>query len=123
MFACAWTACITAQIAGKPVTSLSWTPVATDPKRIELHLDADPRFAAAAGGAVRYLAESSGMPEEVCREFQTATVQACLQAFESHGAHAHIVEFCRFEDRVEVVVNSNAGSAPIRLSRSVASQT
>jgi hypothetical protein len=96
--------------------------VATDPKRIELHLDADPRFAAAAGGAVRYLAESSGMAEEVCREFQSETIQACLRAFESHGGHPHVVEFCRFADRVEVVVNSNAGSAPIRLSRPVASE-
>jgi hypothetical protein len=116
-------ASITARIAERHVTSLSWTPVATDPKRIELHLDADPRFAAAAGGAVRYLAETAGMSEEVCREFQSETVQACLQAFEAYRGHPYIVEFSRFEDRLEVVVNSNSGSGSIRLSRSVTAQT
>jgi hypothetical protein len=97
--------------------------VATDPKRIELHLDSDPRFAAAAGGAVRYLAEASGMPEEDCREFQSATVNACLAAFESHSIHTHVVEVRRFEDRLEVVVDSNAGSAAIRIARPVSSHS
>jgi len=96
--------------------------VATDPKRIELRLDADPSFAAAAGGAVRYLAEAAGMPEELCREFQEATVRACLEAFESHSVHAHVVELYRFDDRLEVVVDSNAGSAAIRLARPVGSR-
>jgi hypothetical protein len=98
--------------------------VATDPIRIELHLDADPCFAAAAGGAVRYLAESSGMSEEVCREFQQATVRACLQAFESCNARTHhVVELCRFENRLEVIINSNAGPAVIRLARPVGSHS
>ena len=105
------------------MTSLSRTPVATDLKRIELRLDADPCFAAAAGGAVRYLAEASGLPEEVCREFQQDTVRACLDAFESRGIRTHIVELCRFEDRLEVVVDSNAGSAAIRLARPVDSRS
>jgi hypothetical protein len=95
--------------------------VATEPKRIKLILDADPRFAAAAGGAVRYLAEAAGMPEEVCREFQEATVRAVLEVFESGSASSHIVEFHRLEDRLEVVVDSNAGSAAIRLARPVGS--
>ncbi len=67
--------------------------MATDPKRIELHLDADPCFA------------------------------ACLEAFELRPNSSHLIEFCRFEDRVEVVVDSNAGPAAIRLSRSVISQS
>jgi hypothetical protein len=95
--------------------------VATDPKCIELRIDADPRFAAAAGGAVRYLAEASGMPEEVCREFQEATVRACLEAFEANNTGPHIVELCRFEDRLEVVVDSKAGSNAIRIARPVGS--
>jgi hypothetical protein len=93
--------------------------VATEPKCIELHVDADPRFAAAAGGAVRCLAELAGMPEQVCREFQEATIRACLKAFESRPAASHVIEFCRFEDRVEVVVDPNVGAAAIRLTRSV----
>jgi hypothetical protein len=116
-------ACITARIAGKLATSLSRTPVATDPKRLALRLDADPRLAAAAGGAVRCLAELSGMSEEDSREFQSATVRACLASFESHNSGRHLVEFSRFEDRLEVVVDSHAGSAAIRLSRYLTSQS
>ena len=59
------------------------------------------------------------MPEEVCREFQEATVRACLEAFEASNAHSHIVELCRFADRLEVIVDSNAGSNAIRLARPV----
>ena len=95
--------------------------VASEPKRIVVCLDADPRLAAAAGGAVRNLAESAGMSEEVCREFQEATVRATLQVFESHNSGRHIIEFLRFEDRVEVIIDSNAGSAAIHLARPVAS--
>jgi len=95
----------------------SRTPVATEPKHIRLQLDADPCFAAAAGGAVRCLAEFAGMPEEVCREFQEATVRACLEAFESNSNSSHVVELLRFDDRVEVIIDSNAGSAGIRLAR------
>jgi len=112
-----------ARTAEKLAMSPSRTLVATDPKRIELHLDADPRFAAAAGGTVRCLAEFAGMPEDVCREFQDATIRACLEAFESRPTSSHVIEFSRFEDRVEVVVDSNAGAAAIRLTRSVNSHT
>jgi len=93
--------------------------VATDPKRLKLQLDADPRFAAAAGGAVRYLAEASGMSEEVCREFQKATIAACLKAFQSGPDVNHVIEFLRAEGRIEVIVNSGAGSEPIRIARPV----
>jgi hypothetical protein len=93
--------------------------VTTDPKRIELHIDSDPRLAAAAGGAVRFLAEAAGMPEEVCKEFQEATVRACLKAFDAWAARSHTVEFLVFGDRLEVTVDADAGSSAIRLTRSV----
>jgi hypothetical protein len=96
--------------------------VTTEPKRIELHIDTDPRLAAAAGGAVRFLAEAAGMPEEVCNEFQEATVRACLKAFEAQESSSHIVELLVFGDRVEVTVDAEAGSHAIRLSRSVVPQ-
>ena len=92
----------------------------TEPKRIELQLDSDPRLAAAAGGAVRFLAETAGMPEDVCREFQEATVRACLDAFRAHDRNPHTVEFLVFPDRLEVTVD--AGSSAIRLARSVVPQ-
>jgi hypothetical protein len=93
--------------------------VITEPKRIELRIDSDPRLAAAAGGAVRFLAEAAGMPEEVCKEFQEATVRACIKAFDSHPMGSHTVELLVFGDRLEVGVDTNSGSAAIRLSRSV----
>jgi hypothetical protein len=101
----------------------SRTLVATDPKRIELHVDSDSRLAAAVGGAVRFLAESAGMPEEMCREFQEATVRACVETFEAHRDGSHRVELLRFEDRLEVVVAGGAGSSAVRLTRSVVPQS
>jgi hypothetical protein len=97
--------------------------VATEPKRILVCLDADPRFAAAAGGAVRNLAEAAGMSEEVCREFQEATVRATLQAFESRNSEKLLIEFLRFEGRVEVIIDANAGPAAIHLARTVAAHS
>ena len=97
--------------------------MATEPKRIKVHLDADSRFAAAVGGAVRNLAEAAGMSEEVCREFQEATVRACLQAFKSQNNISHVVELLRFDDRIEVIIDSNAGPAAIHLARTVASHS
>jgi hypothetical protein len=96
--------------------------VATDPKRVRLQVDPDARLAAAVGGAVRFLAESAGMPEEVCREFQEATVRACVATFESHCDATHLVELLRFDDRLEVIVGGEAGTSAVRLSRSVVPQ-
>jgi hypothetical protein len=95
----------TAPIAGKLATSHSRILVATEPKRVKLQFDADPRFAAAAGGAVRYLAEAAGMPEDGCRDFQQATIKACLDSFKS-AMNGHVVELLRFEDHLEVTVDS-----------------
>ena len=91
----------------------------TDPKRVEIHLDSDPRLAAAAGGAVRLLAETAGMPEEVAKEFQEATIRACAKAFDAHPTNSHTVELLVFGDRLEVAVDANAGTSAIRLTRTV----
>jgi hypothetical protein len=96
--------------------------VNAEPKRILLRMDSDPRFAAAAGGAVRFLAEAAGMPEEVCREFQGAMVSACTTAFDTRPNQPHSVEFLVFGDRLEVAIDAEAGSHAIRLSRSVVPQ-
>ena len=93
--------------------------MSTDPKRIELHLDSDARLAAGVGGAVRLLAETAGMPEDVCKEFQEATVRACVKAFVAHPMDSHTVELLIFGDRVEVAVDANSGTSAIRLTRSV----
>ena len=69
-------------------------------------MDSDPRLAAAAGGAVRFLAETAGLPEEDCREFQQATLEACLKEFQSHPLQSHSVEVLVFVDRLEVIVDA-----------------
>ena len=82
-------------------------------------MDSDPRLAAGVGGAVRLLAETAGMPEDVCQEFQEATVRACIKAFDAHPTASHTVELLVFGDRLEVAVDRNAGASAIRLTRSV----
>lgn len=93
--------------------------MSTEAKRIELRVDPDPRLAAAVGGAVRFLAEAAGMPDDVCKEFQQATYEACLKAFETRADKTHVVELLVYGDRLEVTVDPAAGNAAIRLSRSV----
>jgi len=96
--------------------------VNAEPKRILLRMDSDPRFAAAAGGAVRFLAEAAGMPEEVCKEFQEAMVRACTTTFDARPKEPHTLELLLFGDRLEVAIDADAGSHAIRLSRSVVPQ-
>jgi len=96
--------------------------VTIEAKRIEVSMDSDPRFAAAVGGAVRILAESLGMPDEVSRDFQEAAIRACQQAFAAGPARSHKVEFLLFADRLDVTVDAASGSSAVRISRSVVPQ-
>lgn len=93
-----------------------------EPKRIEVTMDSDPRFTAAVGGAVRILAESLGMPDEVSREFQEAAVRACQQAFAAGPARSHKVEFLLFAHRLDVTLDPASGSSAVRISRSIVPQ-
>ena len=93
--------------------------MSTETKRIELHLDSDPRLAAAVGGAVRYLAEAAGLPEEVSREFQCEALEACLKLFHSPSASTHVVDLLVYSDRLEVVLDGASGGSAVRLTRSV----
>src|SRR5271156_5320316 len=54
----------TARTAGRPATWHLRTTVDTEPKTIRLQIDADPRLAAAVGGAARYLADAAGIENE-----------------------------------------------------------
>jgi len=96
--------------------------VTIEAKRIEVSMDSDPRFAAAVGGAVRILAESLGMPDEVSRDFQEAAIRACQQAFAAGPGRSHKVEFLLFADRLDVTVDAASGSSAVRISRSVVPQ-
>ena len=110
---CAPTASTIAPTAGRRATSLWRTPVALEPKCISLHIDADPRFAAAAGAVARFLGDAAGLEGEPAAQLQAAVVSACREAFERlDGDHPHLnVAFTRHADRIEVAF-SQQGALP-----------
>jgi hypothetical protein len=81
--------------------------VATEPKTFRLLFDADSRLAAAAGGVVRYLADSAGFENDAVARLQSAVIAACAEAFEHlSAAHPQLeVTFTRFSDRMEVALS------------------
>jgi hypothetical protein len=88
--------------------------VSAEAKALELQIDADPRLAAAAGGAARYLAESAGLTPEEAAELQKSVVAACQDVF-AHlaGGHAHLtVTLSRYPDRIEVAMAHEGDAEP-----------
>jgi hypothetical protein len=94
--------------------SPSRTAVATDAKRIQLKMDADPRLAAAAGGAARCLGDAAGLKDASLSQLQSATVAACREEFRHLDAvHPHLeVTLTRFADRIEVALAHEEERSP-----------
>jgi hypothetical protein len=91
--------------------------VSTDSKHIEIRLDADPRFAAAAAGGARYLGEAGGLSSEAASKFQAAILFACEEAF-SHPdlLDAKVaVTLHQYPDRVEVTIVHQADAPSVGL--------
>jgi hypothetical protein len=88
--------------------------VATELKRLPVLLDADPRLAAAIGGAARYLADAAGVESDAIAQWQSSVLAACYQAFEHlTAAHPHlIVTLTRFPDRLEVALAHKGEALP-----------
>jgi len=88
--------------------------VATEPKSLLLHIDADARLAAAAGGVVRYLADIAGLENDAIARLQAAVIAACSEAFEHLTAdHPRLeVRFTRFSDRMEVALIHQGENSP-----------
>jgi hypothetical protein len=109
-----WTAFTIVPIAGKLATSLSLIPVPIEPKTICLQIDADPRLAAAAGGAARYFADAAGLENNAVSQFQAATISACTQAFENlaPGDPSLEVTVSHFSDRIEVAISHQGEASP-----------
>jgi hypothetical protein len=107
-------ASIIAPTAGRRATLLSRTPVAIESKRIRLQIDADPRFAAAAGGVARFLADSAGLEGQLAAQLQAAVIAACQEAFgRLNGDQPHLdVTFTRHDDRIEVAMSQEGGALP-----------
>src|SRR5262249_23214779 len=114
---CVWTVFTTARTAGKPATLPLPILVSTDSKHIEIKLDADPRFAAAAAGGVRYLGEASGLNAEAARNLQSAILFAFEEAFEHLDASRSqvAVTLDQFADRIEVMIVHHADAPSVGL--------
>jgi hypothetical protein len=104
----------TVRIAGKPATFPWRTPVATEAKSIQMQIEADPRLAAAAGGAARYFADAAGLEVPAIVNWQTAIVAACNEAFEHLTLeHPHLdVTLTRLADRLEVALSREGDTSP-----------
>jgi hypothetical protein len=88
--------------------------VSAEAKGIDLQIDADPRLAAAAGGAARFLAEAAGLTNEEASELQKSIVAACQESFEHlTGNSPHLtVTFTRYADRLEIAIAHPGSGAP-----------
>jgi hypothetical protein len=79
--------------------------VSTAPKAIQLDFDPDERFAAAAGGVARYLADDAGLASAAVAELHAAVVEACRELFEPVSTAPPLrVSYTRFPDRIEIAV-------------------
>jgi len=94
--------------------SLQQTPVAAEPKSIELHIDADARLAAAAGGAARYFGGAAGLENSAIAKLQAATVSACVRAFEHLTPENPRLDvtLTRLADRIEVALSHEGEGKP-----------
>jgi len=88
--------------------------VAAELKSFLLHIEADARLAAAAGGVVRYLADAAGFESDAIARLQSAVIAACSEAFEHLTAdHPQLqVTFTRFSDRMEVALSHQGEDSP-----------
>ncbi|MCU1318284.1 MAG: hypothetical protein JWN63_3606 [Candidatus Acidoferrum typicum] len=88
--------------------------MATELQSLLLHIEADARLAAAAGGVVRYLADASGLKNDAIARLQSAVIAACLESFEHLSAdHPQLqITFTRFSDRMEVALSHLGEDSP-----------
>lgn len=96
------------------MTCVSQTPVNAELRTIRLHIDADARLAAAAGGAARYFADAAGLEHDAVSQLQTAVVAACEEAFEDIGAEPASLDVTLTwrVDRIEVAVSHKGARVP-----------
>lgn len=78
-----------------------------------MHLDADARLAAAAGGAVKYFADAAGLDHDAIAHLQAAVISACEEAFEDLAEDRACVDVTLTwrVDRIEIAVSHKTASA------------
>src|SRR6202795_1605185 len=106
---------IIARTAGKLATCrLRAATVIAESKSVRLQIDADPRLAAAVGGAARFVGEAAGLASDEATDLQKSIVAACKEAFEHlTGEHPHLtVTLTRYADRIEVAMAHEGAAEP-----------
>ena len=80
---------------------------------IQLHLDADARLAAAAGGAARYFADAAGLSHDAISHLQSAVVLVCESVFDdvTNDQPGLDVTLTWLVDRIEVAVSHKRARA------------
>ena len=88
--------------------------MSAEAKSIQLQIDADPRLAAAVGGAVRFLADAAGLTSDEATDLQKSVVTACEESFEHlTGERPHLtVTLTRYSDRIEVAMAHEGAAEP-----------
>jgi len=88
--------------------------VSAEAKTFQLQIDADPRLAAAVGGAVRFLADAAGLTSDEAADLQKSVVTACEESFEHlTGERPHLtVTLTRYSDRIEVAMTHEGAAEP-----------
>lgn len=76
-----------------------------------MRVDADPRLAAAVGGAARLLAEAAGVDERTTAHWQLKVLMACQDAFRfAIGDVPRVdVKISRLVDQIEVALMHSLG--------------
>jgi hypothetical protein len=77
-----------------------------------MQIEADPRLAAAAGGAARYLADAAGLDTAAIASWQNAIVAACKEAFAYlTNEHPRLdITLTRTAERLEVALSRQDGA-------------
>lgn len=88
--------------------------MSTEVREFHLKIDADPRLAAAAGGAVRYLADAAGLEFQDVANLQAATLAACQEVFDGLTPPHNSVDvtISRYPDRIEIALSHAGEGAP-----------
>ena len=88
--------------------------MSAEAKSIQLQIDADPRLAAAVGGAVRFLADAAGLTSDEATDLQKSVVTACEESFEHlTGKRPTLtVTLTRYSDRIEVAMAHEGAAEP-----------
>src|SRR5258706_11473084 len=85
-----------------------------DSRRVELHLDRDPRLISAVRSAVQFLATRAGLEEKGCENFALASEEVCREALtQITDADGGLnVTLDTFPDRVEISIHHRGRLVP-----------